>query len=316
MTSHVVIGGFGFIGRHLVRALAESGENVSVVDMRSFPKGSPSVNWRLFDMSRASSSDFDAMLGTAEIVHHYAWTTIPTVANADPLADLQSNLRLTIGLLEAVKRRGGGRIVFSSSGGTVYGPLRKIPVPEDHRLEPITAYGVSKVAAEKYMQFYRHIYGVDARVVRISNPYGAGQNPARQQGVVTTFVHRALDREVIEIWGDGEIVRDFIYIGDVVPALIAAASYACDSASQMPVFNVGSGRPNSLNDIVRFVEEVLGAPITVEYKPGRAFDVPVNVLDITKAMRELRWRPQLELRTGITKMIEDLRDDRGREFAS
>lgn len=316
MTSHVVVGGCGFIGRHLVRALTASGEDVSVVDMSPFPGGSMSAKMRLLDISQASDRDFDAMVGDADIVHHYAWTTIPALANADPLADFQNNLRVTIGLLEALKRRGGGKIVFSSSGGTVYGRLHTIPVPEDHSLEPITAYGISKVAAEKYMQFYGYLHGIDARVVRISNPYGAGQNPARQQGAVTTFVHRALAQETIEIWGDGETVRDFVHIADVVPALIAVADMACGPADQMPVFNIGSGSGHSLNDIVHLIEDVLGAPIAVEHKPARAFDVPVSVLDITKAIRDLGWRPQIDLRAGIVRMIGDLKKDITRHFST
>jgi UDP-glucose 4-epimerase len=316
MTSHVVIGGCGFLGRHLVKALAASGEGVSVVDMFPFPGGSTPVIVRLLDISHASDRDFDAMVGNADIVHHYAWTTIPAVANADPLADLQNNLRITIGLLEGLKRRGGGKIVFSSSGGTVYGRLHTIPAPEDHSLEPVTAYGISKVAAEKYMQFYHYLHGIDARVVRISNPYGAGQNPARQQGAVTTFVHRALAQETIEIWGDGETVRDFVHIEDVVPALIAVAGLACGPADQTPVFNIGSGTGHSLNDILHLIEDVLGAPIAVERKPTRAFDIPVSILDITKAIRELDWRPHIDLRAGIARMIGDLKKDISRHFST
>jgi UDP-glucose 4-epimerase len=182
-------------------------------------------------------------------------------------------------------------------------------------LEPITAYGISKVAAEKYMQFYRQLHSVDARVVRIANPYGAGQNPARPQGVVTTFVHRALARKTIEVWGNGEIVRDFVHIADVVPALIAVAGIPCGPADQMPIFNIGSGSRHSLNDIVALIEDLLGAPIAVERKPARAFDVPINVLDITKAIRDLGWRPRIDLRAGIAGMIEDLKKDIARRFS-
>jgi UDP-glucose 4-epimerase len=312
----LVVGGCGFIGRHLARALADSGEDVTVVDTFPFPGNHPSVKLLLRDISQMRDSAFDEMVADADIVHHYAWTTIPAVANADPMTDLHDNLRITIGLLDALKRRGGGRIVFSSSGGTVYGLVHTLPVPEDHLLEPITAYGVSKVAAEKYMQFYRHLYGVDARVVRISNPYGAGQNPTRQQGAVTTFIHRALEQKTIEIWGNGEVVRDFIHIADLVPALIAAAGPACRPSERMPIFNLGSGAGHSLNDIVSLIEEVLEAPVNVERKATRPFDVLVSVLDVAKASRDLGWRPQIDLRSGIARMVADLRADPSRPFSS
>jgi UDP-glucose 4-epimerase len=316
MTSHVVIGGCGFLGRHVVRALAERGDEVSVVDSVSLPESSLATKTTILDVSRASAREFDMLIGTAEVIHHYAWTTIPASANADPLADLQANLAMTIGLLDAMKRRGGGRIVFASSGGTVYGRLRTIPIPESHPLEPIVAYGVSKVAAEKYLQLYHYLYGIDARVARISNPYGAGQNPAQRQGVVTTFVHHALAGKVIEIWGNGEVVRDFIYIADVVSGLLALADATDLADGNPPVFNIGSGHGASLIEIVNVIERELGGPLRVEHKPARAFDVPVNVLDIGKAHHEFDWVPRVSIQLGIAQMIADLSADVTRRFSS
>jgi UDP-glucose 4-epimerase len=309
MTAHVVIGGCGFMGRHLVEALAECGQDVSAVDVAPFPGGTAPIETKRLDIVHASEKDFDAIIGTADVVHHFAWTTIPANANADPLSDLNDNLRMTLGILEALRRRGGGKIVFPSSGGTVYGRLRKVPVAEDHPLDPITAYGVSKVAAEKYLQFYRYLHGIDARVLRISNPYGAGQNPARQQGAISTFIHRALARSPVEIWGDGEVVRDFIHILDVIPAVLAVADLACGAGEQMPIFNIGSGTPASLNDIVRLIEHVIGSRVLVEHKPSRSFDVPVSVLDITKATRTLNWKPTIDLKEGIARTVCALRTD-------
>jgi UDP-glucose 4-epimerase len=316
MTSHVVIGGCGFLGRHVVRALAERGDEVSVVDRVNFPAGSLAVKTTILDVPRASAHEFDSLVGTADVIHHYAWTTIPATANADPLADLQDNLALTIGLLDAMKRRGGGRIVFASSGGTVYGRLRTIPVPECHALEPIAAYGASKVTAEKYLQLYRYLHGIDTRIARISNPYGAGQNPAQRQGVVTAFVHRALAGDTIEIWGDGKVVRDFIYIADVVSGLIALADVAGFDDSDPPVFNIGSGRGSSLIEIMDLIERELGRPLCVENKPARAFDVPVNVLDIVKAHRVLGWAPKISIQVGIAYTAGDLALDPTRRFSS
>ena len=182
----------------------------------------------------------------------------PLDSDGRPLRDLTENVGVTISLLEALKRRGGGRILFSSSGGTVYGRLRTIPVPENHPLDPISAYGVSKVTAEKYLQYYHTAYGIDASVARISNPFGAGQNPARPQGAVTTFVHRALGGQPIEIWGDGEVVRDFVHIADVADALIALANarlgtflrcrFTISAAALVPVSTTSSMQSSSRSE--------------------------------------------------------------------
>ena len=316
MTSHVVVGGCGFLGRHIVRALAERGDEVSVVDVVDFPTGSLAPKTTILDVSRASASEFDTLIGAAEVIHHYAWTTMPSTSNDDPLADLQANLAVTIKLLDAVKRRGGGRIVFASSGGTVYGRLRTIPVPECHALEPIVAYGASKVTAEKYLQLYHYLYGIDARIARISNPYGAGQNPAQRQGALTTFVHRALAGDMIEIWGNGEVVRDFIYIADAVSGLIALADAAPFVDGDPLVFNIGSGQGTSLAEIITLIKGELGRPLCVVNKPTRAFDVPVSVLDITKAHRDLGWAPKISLQLGIAYMVGDLTLDPTRRFSS
>jgi UDP-glucose 4-epimerase len=315
MTSHVVIGGGGFIGRHLVRALQAKGDDVLVVGRSRFLDLSATTRSLRLDLSEATAADFDTIVQKADVVHCYAWTTIPAQANADPLGDLQVNLKGALGLLDALKRRGGGRIVFASSGGTVYGPITRIPVQEDHALNPITAYGISKVAAEKYFQLYRYLYVIDTRVVRISNPYGAGQNPAKQQGVVTALIHHALADAPIEIWGTGETVRDFIHINDLIRALMAVANLPYVSG-EMPLLNIGYGDGTSLNTVVQIIENALGKSLNVTRKPTRAFDVPINILDITRARQALGWEPTINLQAGIDQTIVDLRVDLMRRFAS
>ena len=317
MTKHVVVGGSGFLGRHLVRALVARGDSVEVVDLAGgHAFNGMDVRVTITDVTRADAADFDGIVGNADVVHHHAWTTIPATANQDPGADLRDNLGITLGLLEALKRRGGGRIVFCSSGGTVYGPPRHMPVAEDHPLNPITAYGVSKLSAEKYLQIYRTLSGIDARVARISNPYGAGQNPERPQGVVSTFVHRALQGRELDIWGDGLTVRDFIHITDVASALTTLSSAPSLASGEMPIFNIGSGEGSDVNSILSLVERTLGRELLVRRFPGRAFDVAANVLDINKAARVLGWSPSIRLAAGVAQMIDDLGNDRSRLFSS
>ena len=316
MTRHLVVGGCGFLGRHLVQALARRGEQVTVADLADFPLPEMAASSFIGDLTRASADAFDQMVAEIDVVHHFAWSTIPAVANADPLQDLVGNLSVTIGLLDALKRRGEGRMVFASSGGTVYGLLHQVPVPETHPLEPMTAYGISKMTAEKYLQLYRNLHGVDARAARISNPYGAGQNPARPQGAVSNFIHRALNGQQIEIWGDGTVTRDFVYVNDMVEGVLRLADAAFPEQRSLPVFNIGSGKGSSLNEILTALEQVLGRRLAVDLQQGRAFDVPVSILSIAKAATELDWAPRTGLVDGITRMVSDLNEDRKRLFSS
>lgn len=318
MTTHLVVGGNGFLGRHLVRALLERGETVRIADaMPAHWFDAAAVDTHILDMSKASPGEFDALVDRIDTIYHCAWSTIPETANQDPALDLKINLGMTLGLLDALRRRGrGGRIVFLSSGGTVYGPLMRTPVPEDHPLDPITAYGISKLAAEKYLQLYRTLYGVDARVARIANPYGAGQNPSKPQGVIGTVVHRALSQKTIEIWGTGELVRDFIHVSDVVSALLLLAERPWKLGEAMPLFNFGSGVGCSINAVLTEVGASLGTELAIERVPGRAFDVPSSVLDITRARTILNWEPKVSLKSGVAQMIQDLKKDRSRSFSS
>ncbi|SOD98782.1 NAD-dependent epimerase/dehydratase family protein [Caenispirillum bisanense] len=308
MTRHLVLGGCGFIGRHLALALARRGDPVVVADIMPPPPelGEAGIEYRAVEPGEPA---WEPLIDGCEVIHHYAWTTVPATANDDPLGDLDANLRNTVRLLETLRREGGRRLLFSSSGGTVYGRLTQTPVPETHAFAPITAYGASKAAAEIYMGFYHGCHGLDCRVARISNPFGAGQDPRRKQGAASAFLFQTLAGEEITIWGDGSVVRDYIHIADLVEGLLAVADAPVPTAAAaaMPVYNIGSGVGVSLNGIVDVLRSRLHLDPTVTYLPGRPFDVPVSVLDISRAAVELNWRPRLSFADGCARMLADLR---------
>ncbi|WP_241665547.1 NAD-dependent epimerase/dehydratase family protein [Teichococcus oryzae] len=304
----MILGGCGFIGRHVALLLAEQGEDVILCDRVPSTTVYPEavrerIKWQPFNLQ---SAEWDVLLEGVGTVHHYAWASIPATAHADPMQDLALNTLPCLALLEAMRRRGehSPRLVFTSSGGTVYGKLRRVPVHEDHPLAPITAYGAGKVAAELYLGLYNTLHGLDCRIARLSNPFGAGQDLARGQGAATTFLHHALTHQPITIWGDGEVVRDYIHVSDAAAGLVALARMPRREGTF--TFNIGSGQGVSLNGIILELENRLGRVLDVRREPGRPFDVPVSVLDISLARDTLGWAPRLSFSDGITRTLADL----------
>jgi UDP-glucose 4-epimerase len=288
--------------------LANLGFRVSIASRTppiiEFPESIASaISWVECDMATV---DWKALLSGVEVLHHYAWSTIPASANADPSADLAANVAPTVALLEEMRQLAAPpRLVFASSGGTVYGTLHQVPVSEMHELTPITAYGASKAAIEHYLGYYRAVYGLDCLVARLANPYGAGQKLSRGQGAVTTFLSKALNGQPILIWGDGKTIRDYIHVADAAAGLTALA-LAPRNMSGSWRFNIASGQGVSLNQIIAELERVLNRQLVVHREPGRAFDVPVSVLDINLARSELEWTPALSFAEGLTRTLRDL----------
>jgi UDP-glucose 4-epimerase len=297
-----VLGASGFIGSHLVDALLARGCHVRAL-CRSFPGlicpevlAHPQLDHRQLDFNNPVG--LQELLAGVEVCFHLISTTLPASSNLDPGHDVQTNLGSTIQLLEAARQVGVRRIVFTSSGGTVYGQPATIPIPEDHPNNPTCSYGITKLAIEKYLALYRTLYGLESVVLRVANPYGDRQRQAAAQGVIAVFLGRALRHEPIEIWGDGNVVRDYVYVGDVASALLSAADYQ----GYHHIFNIGSGHGLSLNQLIHAVEKELGRPVRANHQPGRGFDVPVNVLDISLAASELGWFPQVPFSEGLARL--------------
>lgn len=298
-----VLGATGFIGQHLVERLVLLGHQVSVLS-RSEPSVSnirfpaKSVRWTVGDWNEPGK--LVAALKKAEVCFHLISTTLPRSSNDDPIYDVTSNVCGTINLLETALISGCRKVVFVSSGGTVYGAPRSLPITELHPLEPNNSYGIGKLAIEKYLQLFFNLHGLEYGVVRLSNPYGEGQQPNRMQGAVSVFLHRALAQKTIEIWGDGSIVRDYVYISDAVDGLIKVANYA----GAERIFNIGSGLGLSLLDIVSEIEKLLMRKINVHYTKGNQFDVPVNVLCIDRAKSLLGFEARMPFNLGLQRTAQ------------
>jgi UDP-glucose 4-epimerase len=306
--SVLVLGASGFIGRHLVRDLVRAGRSVVAVDYRFPPfvagpfAGVQQVQGDLFEFDEQA---LRALTAGADVIYHLAWSSIPATADAAPEADLNRNVGLMIRLLNSMEAN-GGRLVFASSGGTVYGRGTGEPHRESDPLCPISAYGVAKVAAELYARVYRETRGLDVRVARLSNPFGTGQLGG-QLGAVSRFTIEALAGRPLEIWGTGDVVRDYLHIADAIAGLRRLGDVPADRLRGEAVFNIGSGLGSSLNDIVAILSDLLGYPVAVDHRPARGFDVPHNVLAIDAAKRHLDWSPRFSLHDGIRMMLDELR---------
>ena len=287
--ARVAVIGAGFIGTHVAAALLRAGARTSVIT-RSPPDARKldllgDVRLALVD---ANSRDLLAPhLGDVDHVVYCASGLMPAESNRDPAADAHLSLPPLLNVLEILRQRPGAGITFLSSGGTVYGPSRAALIGEDHPTEPITSYGIMKLAGEKYVRMYERLYGVPATVLRCANVYGEHQPAMRSQGVVAVALDRAARGQAVPLYGDGSIVRDFVYVGDLARVIVDSIG----AGGLPPIVNVGSGRGCSLAGLVDLIAEVLGRPVEVDRRPDRGFDVPRIVLDIALARRALGLEP-------------------------
>jgi len=295
-----VLGGGGFLGTHLSNALVALGARVHAFGRSRTAAEAMDrrVHWITGEFSDVAA--LAKAVEGQETVFHLISASVPESSNRDPAADLAANTIGTLNLLELLRAEGVPKLIFTSSGGTVYGVPEHIPIRETAATDPISAYGISKLATEKYLALYHRLHGLDYRILRISNPYGRYQAVHRRQGVVAALLHRAVTGEPLEIWGTGDVTRDFIHVDDVVAAMLSAHAYQGPSR----LFNVGSGHGMSIREVADSVEHALGrGPLPRNYLRTRAADVPVNILDTSLIQQETGWRARVEWQAGLADTL-------------
>jgi len=277
----LVTGGNGFIGKYLVNALLAEGFLVTALDLMPIIE-IEHENLNVLIGSFANPTDLDIALENVSIVFHLASTTVPKTSNDDPVYDIESNLIGGVLFIRKCIEVGVEKFIYISSGGTVYGNPVEIPVKEDHETNPMCSYGITKLALEKYLRMYGSVEGFKPLILRLSNPYGFGQNPLSGQGVIASFVYKSMNNEAIEIWGDGKVVRDYIHISDVISAFIS-----CCRVDYSPgtVLNISSGYGHSLNDIISIIERELNRKLKINFSRARDFDIPLVYLDNFSGLR-------------------------------
>jgi UDP-glucose 4-epimerase len=302
-TSCLVLGAGGFIGTNLCRALLAKGARVHGFGRsRPFPDALFGVHWTSGHF--AEHEDLARLVEGNDYVFHLIGGSLPETSNKNPAANISANILSSVNLLEVCRLCGVRRVMFVSSGGTVYGITGSAPTAETAPTEPISAYGINKLTIEKYLSLYRYLYDLDYAVLRIANPYGPFQTAHRRQGVVAALVQRALAGEPLEIWGDGTVVRDFVHVQDVVEGVLAVLLHAGPDR----VFNIGSGVGRSVNGIVADLETLLGKTLSKTYRNARRADVPVNILDIGLIQRETGWSPRISWMDGLQNSMDWMAD--------
>lgn len=276
-----ILGAAGFIGTNLIMSLMRDAANdiLAVDESESyFSDCVRAPNVRLCECSFRAETDFKPLLAGREIVYHLISTNNPTCSNHNIGKDIADNILISINILEACVASHVGKVIFISSGGTVYGDRVVCPIKENAVTNPINTYGIQKLTIEKLFYLYHHMHGLDYSIVRLANPYGPHQRPNGRLGVVTTFAYKALKNEVLTVYGDGNVIRDYIYIDDAIDGIIRIAG----DKSAEKVFNLGSGKGTPVNQVIKTIRQILGRDVAVEYIAGRSVDVPANVLDISK----------------------------------
>ncbi len=314
MTRRVLVtGGAGFIGSHVVHAHRLAGDDVSVLDDLSSGRRTniPSdVQLAELDVRSPAAQDFIAG-GRFDVVNHHAAQMDVRRSVEDPLFDASVNVLGLLNLLEGVRRGSVQRVVFASSGGTVYGEGSALPFSEGDAKLPTSPYGTAKLAGEYYLATLSGLHGFEAVALRYSNVYGPRQNPHGEAGVVAIFGRRALRGEALTIFGDGSQTRDLVYVEDVAAANVAAASRPMPPVRTLDsrAFNIATTIETSVARLAALIAELAGTAPRITHAPERPGELLRSALHVDKAAGELGWRPNTSLADGLARTLRSLAGD-------
>lgn len=309
----LVTGGAGFIGSTLVDRLLAEGHEVTVVDdlsrgrlanLEAARRAGDRFTFHQLGLTAPAIEDVVAS-ARPEVIFHLAAQIDVRLSVEDPVHDAEVNVVGTVRLAEAARRAEVRRIVFTSSGGSIYGPVTDLPVAETRPVDPLSPYAAGKVAGEIYLEMFSRLYGIEWTGVAPANVYGPRQDPHGEAGVVAIFSQRLLAGQPTRVFGDGGNTRDYVYVDDVVDAFVRAAQVEAASGQR---FNVGTGVETTDRALHTLVAEAAGADDEPEYAPARLGDVARSALDATRARRVLGWAPQVSIREGVARTVDYFRD--------
>jgi len=296
----VIFGGSGFLGQNLLRLLPAGRWPTVVFDRRpaAFHQPDRFVEGDLGEAEKAAS-----LVEAGDVVIHLAHQGIPADSEKDPGAEIEANLYPFLRLLKALASRRPGLILYSSTGGQIYGQAPSLPIPEDAATRPISAYGVVKLAMEQYLRIFATTHQIPYLIVRIGNPYGPYQERTNRHGAVPAIMRALLEDRTFLIYGRGDTVRDYIHVDDVVQALLLLI----EGKIQNSIFNIGTGIGTSLMDLIARIEEIAGKKLQIKKAPIRATDVLANVLEAGRLKKAVSWRTGITLDRGLAQTWEYLK---------
>jgi len=303
----LVTGGAGFIGSHVVDAYVEAGHEVTVVDNLSTGRKefvNPRAKFVHMDIRNRSMHDIFKSQQIDVVNHHAAQMDVRKSVD-DPLFDASVNILGTLNLLENCRTYGVRKVVFASTGGAVYGEQEYFPADEQHPLHPLSPYGISKLAVEKYLFYYRQVHGLPHVILRYANVYGPRQNPHGEAGVIAIFAEKMLNKKQPVINGDGSQTRDYVFVKDVVCANLLALD-----VDKAEVFNIGTGVETTVNELFKSLQSLTASGCKEVHAPAKRGEQQRSVLACRKASQGLRWQPQVTLRPGLRQTVEFIKIQR------
>lgn len=305
MSKVVVLGANGFLGSHLVDALAKKGHHVRAFGHFSDAPVFESVdNVEIFSGDFLNRGDLAAAVEGMDYVFHFISTTTPATAESDPLVDIESNIKMSVELFKACVEAKIKKVIFASTGGAIYGGGSDKPHTELDLPEPISPYAIGKLTIEHYLHFFKVVHGLDSVSFRISNPYGERQPFHRKQGVIPIFLEQICRGEPITIIGDGNMVRDYMYVRD----LVSIIAEVFNKPAKHMVYNLGSGATVTVNEIVKIVEEVTGIKPKIVYREQPASYLQTVVLNNERLAKDFGILPVTDMAKGVRYTYEYIKE--------
>jgi len=309
----LIIGGSGFIGKNIARTLNNKNQKIKIIDKYIDNLIGDNFFLKNFEIGQVDVNDTASLIRNLDNYENIIWlvhSTVPSNSMIDMSADLNANISPLVNFLSRIKDNPNiEKFIYFSSGGTVYGnPEFKNPINEDHSIEPISNYGLTKFVAEQYIRLILKNSNISSYILRPSNVYGPYQNLNKPQGIIGHAFKAAINEHPLFLYKNGEIIRDFVHVEDLANAVYKCINRA-NSSENMFIYNIGSGEPISMNELIQWINKITGKKISIINKPSRELDCEYNVLDCKEIKKDINWEAEVNIQEGLKSVWEWIQDE-------